>query len=104
MGQANKGACEVVGWISRLCGRWRARINSAATGLVVILMHLLFRCQGFSVHAFDNLLALLTTLPPLSKLQQMPGLDLEQAALDGGGATQPPQQTCQSEHEFFLNS
>jgi hypothetical protein len=31
-------------------------------------------------------------------------LDLEQAALDGGGATQPPQQARQSEHEFPLDS
>jgi hypothetical protein len=29
-------------------------------------------------------------LPTLAKLKQMPRLDLEQAALDSGGATQSP--------------
>jgi hypothetical protein len=58
--------------------------------VVVILLHVLFRREGISVHAVDNLLALLISLSPLPKLQQMPGLDLEQAALDGGGPTQPP--------------
>jgi hypothetical protein len=58
---------------------------------VVILLHALWRREGALVHAVDNLLALLVNLSPLSKLQQMLRLDLEQAALDGGGATQPPQ-------------
>jgi len=66
---------EIVGRICRLYGRWWARIKSR---------------EGVSVHAVDNLLALLTNLFPLSKLQQVFRLDLEQAALDGGGAAQPP--------------
>jgi hypothetical protein len=89
VGQADKGVCEIVGWICRLYGRWWARIKSAATGFVVLL-HVLIRRAGVSVRAVDNLLALLMSLSPLSKLQQMFRLDLEQAALDGGGATQPP--------------
>jgi len=44
------------------------------------------------------------SLPTLAKLQQMSRLDLEQIALDGGGATQSPQEACQSEHEFSLDS
>jgi hypothetical protein len=43
------------------------------------------------------------SLFPCSKLQQMFRLDLEQAALDGGGATQPPQQTWKSQHQFSLD-
>jgi hypothetical protein len=70
---------------------------------MVILMHVLFRREGVSVHAVDDLLALLVSLSPLSKLQQMFRLDLEQAALDGGGPTQPPQQARQPEHEFSLD-
>ena len=90
VGQADKGACEIVGRICRLYGRWWARIKSAATGFVVILLHGLFGHEGVSVHAVDNLLALLMSLSPLSKLQQVFCLDLEQAALDRGGATQSP--------------
>jgi hypothetical protein len=30
-------------------------------------------------------------------------LDCEQFGLDGGGASQPPQQGCQPEHEFTLD-
>lgn len=37
-------------------------------------------------------------LLPLSKL------NLEQATLDRGGTAEPPQQACQSEHEFSFNS
>jgi hypothetical protein len=59
---------------------------------VVILLRIFFRGEGISVHAVDNLLALLMALSPLSKLHQVFRLDLEQAALDGGGAPQPPQQ------------
>jgi hypothetical protein len=73
--------------ICRLFGRWWIRFKSVATGLV-ILLHVLFIGEGASMHAIDNLLALLISLSQLSKLQQMPGLDLEQAALDGDGA--PP--------------
>jgi hypothetical protein len=62
-----------------------------------------FRREGVSVHAVDDLLALRVRLSPLSKLQQVFRLDLEQATLDGGGATQPPQQARQSEHEFSLD-
>jgi hypothetical protein len=53
-------------------------------------LHVFFRHDGISVHAVENLLALLMSLSPLSKLQQVFRLDLEQAALDGGGTTQPP--------------
>jgi hypothetical protein len=43
-------------------------------------------------------------LPTLAKLQQVLRLDLEQAALDGGGATQPPQQARQSQNQFPFDS
>jgi hypothetical protein len=48
-----------------------ARTKSAATGFVVILLRVLFSGEGISVHAVDNLLALLMSLFPLSKLQQV---------------------------------
>jgi hypothetical protein len=79
-------------------------MKGAATGLVVILLPILFRGEAVSVRAVDDLRTLLMGQPTLAKLKQMFRLDLEQAALDGGGATQPPQQTCQSEHEFSLDS
>jgi hypothetical protein len=84
----DKGACEIVGWICRLYVRSWARIKSAATVFVVILLHVLFRHDGISVHAVDSLLALLMSLFPLSKLQQVFRLDLEQAAFDGSGSAQ----------------
>jgi hypothetical protein len=56
----------------------------------VILLHVLFRREGISVHALDDPVTLLMSPFPFSKLQQVFRLDLEQAALDGGGATQPP--------------
>jgi hypothetical protein len=49
-----------------------------------------FSVATVSIHAVDNLLMLLMGLPALAKLKQMFRPDLEQAALDGGGATQPP--------------
>ena len=52
----------------------------------------------------DNLLMLLMGPPALAKLKQMFRLDLEQAVLDGGGATQPPKEARQSEHEFSFES
>jgi hypothetical protein len=67
------------------------------------LPRVIFGCDSVSVHAVDDFLALLTDLPTLAELQQVFRLDLEQAALDGGGATQPPQEACQSEHEFSLD-
>jgi len=73
------------------------------SGLTVIPLHVLLSGDGVSVHTVDNLLALPISLFPLSKLQQVFRLDLEQAAFDGGGATQPPQQARQSEHEFSLD-
>jgi len=81
VGQADKGACEIVEWICRLYGRWGATI-----GLVVILLRVLFR----RVHTVDDPLALSMGLFSFSKLQQMFRLDLEEAALDGGRASQPP--------------
>src|SRR5215472_15751242 len=47
--------------------------------------------------------ARLTRLSPLPKLKQMLCLDLEQTALNRGGPTQPPQEACQSEHEFSFD-
>jgi hypothetical protein len=88
VGQANKGPCEIVGWIGWLNGRWGASINSAA-GFVAIRVHVRFGRER-SVRAVDDLRALSMGLPTLAKLKQMFRLDLEQTALDGGGATQPP--------------
>jgi len=68
VGQADKGACEIVEWICRLYGRWGARIKNAAIGLVVILLRVLFRREGISVHTFDGPLALSMGPFPFSKL------------------------------------
>ena len=43
-----------------------------------------------SVRAVEDLQTLLTGLPALAKLKQVFRLELEKAALDGGGAAQPP--------------
>jgi hypothetical protein len=45
------------------------------------------RCGCIRVHAA----AILMKLAPLPELKQMFCLDLEEAALDGGSPTQPPQ-------------
>jgi hypothetical protein len=82
VGQADKRACEIVGWI------YGSTVDGGP-GSRVLLMVSSGR-EGVSIHAVDNLLALLMSLSPLSKLQQVFRLDLEQAALDGRGATQPP--------------
>jgi hypothetical protein len=63
----------------------------SAYGHVPILPNVLFRGEAVSVRAVDDLRRLLMGLPPFAKLKQVFRLDLEQAALDGGGATQPTQ-------------
>jgi hypothetical protein len=45
-------------------------------------------------------LALLMRSPGLPKLEQMPSLNFEKSALDGGGATQPPKHASKPEHQF----
>jgi hypothetical protein len=45
VGQADKRPRDIVEWICGLHGRWWARIKSAAPGLVVILLHVLLRCE-----------------------------------------------------------
>jgi hypothetical protein len=65
-------------------------MKGATTGLVVILRPVLFRGEAVSVRAVDDLRTLLMGLSTLAKLKQVFRLDLEQAALDGGRATQPP--------------
>jgi hypothetical protein len=87
VGQADKGACEIVG---RICTVYWARIKVAANGLIVIQSLVLLGREGVSVHAVDDLLAVLMSLSPPPKLKQVFRLDSEQAALDSGGATQPP--------------
>jgi len=41
--------------------------------------------------------------PRFPELQEMKGLNPEQAALDRGGPTEAPQQACQSQHEFAFD-
>jgi hypothetical protein len=90
VGQADKGSCEIVGLANRLHGRQWARINSTCGRYVLILSHIVFGRDGVSVYGVDDFLALLMGLLPLPELKQVFRLDLEQAALDGGGTTQPP--------------
>ena len=67
VGQADKGPCEIVGWICRR----RTRMKGAATGLVVILLPVLFRGEAVSVRAVDDLRRLLMGLSALAKLKQV---------------------------------
>ena len=60
--------------------------------------------QKFSVHAVDDDLAPLSGLSLSPELQQVPSLDLEQAALDCGGTAPPQQESCQPQDEFSLDS
>ena len=85
--QANKGPCEIVGWICGFNSGWGAGIKSTAE-FVAIRVHVRFARQDVSVRAVDGLL--LMGRPTLAKLKQVFCLDLEQTALDGGGTPQPP--------------
>jgi len=67
--------------------------TSAATGLVAIRLQVLFRDEAVSLRAVDDRRTRLTGLPTLAELQQVFRMDLEETALDGGRATQPPQET-----------
>jgi hypothetical protein len=60
------------------------------------LLCTVFDRDSLSVHAVDDL-AILMKLAPSPELKQVLGLDLEEAALDRGGASQPPQQAGQSQ-------
>jgi hypothetical protein len=84
IGQANKGACEVIGMIRRLCANCSARIESAH-GLVQIGSEVLFSYD--CVLVIDDLRTLLMSLPTLAEVKQVFRLDLEQAALDRSGTT-----------------
>ena len=64
----------MVGWICRRYGRWSTRIKRAAPGLVVILLHVLFRREGISVRPVDDLRTLLMGLAPSAKRKQPCGL------------------------------
>ena len=55
-----------------------------------MLSHVVHGNDRVPVHVVDDLLALLMSLSSSPELQQVLGLDLEQAALDGGGAARPP--------------
>jgi hypothetical protein len=57
---------------------------------VLILSRFVFGRARIPVHALDDILAPLKRLSLLPELQQMPGLDLEQTALNCGGTAQPP--------------
>jgi hypothetical protein len=54
--------------------------------LVLILVGVVFRRDGIAV---DNAVPGLMSSSALPELKQVPGLDLEQAALDRGGTAQP---------------
>ena len=89
VGKSDKGAREIIRLIGRLRGRSRVGIETAGD-FVFILRHVFLGRDGIPVHAVDDLLARLMSLASLPELQQVPGLYLEQAALDRGGTTQPP--------------
>jgi hypothetical protein len=67
------------------------------------LLYAVFDHDGISVHGVDDGLAVAMRSSALSELKQMFRLDLKQAALNGGRATQPPQQARQPEHELSLD-
>src|SRR5438552_943568 len=71
----------------------------------VSLDHLRWIASGncIAVETVDELLSLLMGMSRAPKLQHMPGLDFEQAALDRRGATQPPQRACQPEYQFSFD-
>jgi hypothetical protein len=64
-------------------------MNSSGWG-IPIPSQVVFGCNDVPVRGVDNLQAVLIRVSPLSELKQMFGLDLEQAPLNGGGATQSP--------------
>jgi hypothetical protein len=89
IGQADKGACEVVRLIGRLRGQLWVNIETAG-GVNLILPRVVLGRDGVSVQAADDIFAVLMSLPSLAELKQLFGLDLEQPALDGVRATQRP--------------
>jgi len=103
VGQADKGPREIVGWICGFNRGWGGALKSV-TGFVAIQVHVRFVRQDVSIRAVDDLQKLVMGRPTLSKLKQVFCLDLEQAALDDGGPTQPPQQTRESEDQFSFDS
>jgi hypothetical protein len=59
----------------------------SAYGRILTLLNAVFCRDCVPVQSVADLLVLLMGLPTLAELKQMFCLDLEQAALDGGGAT-----------------
>ena len=87
--EVNIGACEIRRWIWSSCERWRDGIKTASKR-VLILPAVAFGRGGVAIYAVDDPLAFPMGLSLLSELQQVCRLNLEEAALDGGGAAQPP--------------
>src|SRR6516164_7236824 len=77
--KADEGAREIVRLISGPCCQFRAGIQTAS-GPVLLLPRIVLCLDGVSVHACDDIPALLMVQPSLPEVQQLPGLDLEQAA------------------------